>query len=553
MWIFRRCVYAGPVFSSSGLRLRMAASYVLVSAAAVLVVELVLWAIVVPQLDSANLEAARADHSTGQVKAARLATEVAGRLGEAVSQVGPGLPDHELLQRAARKERPPQSTKSQNSQAQDLKARDLKAQNAEPQDPKAQSTEPGPAADGRSGPGPVSAEPGGKVDYGLRLSGAEQPPPDLVEQVADPAGQVLWDIVNASATAGRLPAGVAGTRPREDTTQVNGWWVSWATNPVVVTTGGHPRVIGVVYVQLIGPDGKDAAAASRTDVGSWLTPGIVVLLLLVPVGVLFGLFSTRGLIRRIRRLAAGTAAMAEGDLRARIPVSGGDEVGRLESGFNSMAERLEAAAIAERAMVDSAARRAEREQIARNLHDSVSQELFSASLLAGWLHRDLPTGTDWRQEAATLETALERTMREMRAMLLELRPVALEDSGLNAALYELCRAYEVRLGIKVTADLAETRLEPVVEHTVLRIVQEALGNAVRHGEPDEISLRLGQADGHVDVQVSDNGRGFDPATVADRHGMGLDLMRDRVNTLSGTFHVVSAPDEGTTITVRLPS
>jgi signal transduction histidine kinase len=526
----------------------MAASYVLVSAAAVVVVELVLWAIVVPQLDSAKLEAARADHSLGQVKAARLATEVAGRLSEAVSQVGPGLPDNELLQRVAMKERSPQDSNPKNTKPQNTKAKDIK-----PQDLTAQNTKPVPAADGQTGPGRVSAEPGAKMDDKSQLAGAQQQPPDLVEQVADPAGQVLWDIGNASASAERLPAGVAGTRPREGTTQVNGWWVSWATNPVVVTSGGHPRVIGVVYVQLVGPDGKGAAAAGRTDFSSWLTPGIVVLLLLVPVGVLFGLFSTRGLIRRIRRLAAGTAAMAEGDLRARIPVSGGDEVGRLESGFNSMAERLEAAAVAERATVDSAARRAEREQIARNLHDSVSQELFSASLLAGWLHRDLPPGTEWQQEAGTLETALERTMREMRAMLLELRPVALEDSGLNAALSELCRAYEVRLGIKVTADLAETKLEPALEHTVLRIVQEALGNAVRHGEPDEISLQLAQPDGHVDVQVSDNGRGFDPATVADRHGMGLDLMRDRVNALSGTFHVVSAPDEGTTITVRLPS
>ncbi|MGI8331379.1 HAMP domain-containing sensor histidine kinase [Actinomadura scrupuli] len=549
------------MFSSSGLRLRMAASYVLVSAAAVVVVELVLWAIVVPQLDSARLEAARADHSRGQVKAARLATEVAGRLSEAVSQLGPGLPDRELLQRAARKERPPQTSHPADAKPQDIEAQSLK-QKAEAQDPKAhdskvqdlkaQGGKPVPTAGGEYGPKPAPAEPGGKVVED-KSQLARQQPPDLVEQVADPAGQVLWDIGIASASAGRLPAGVAGSRPREDTTLVNGWWVSWATNPVVLTSGGHSRVIGVVYVQLVGADDKGDATAEHSDFSSWLAPGIVVLLLLVPVGVLFGLFSTRGLIRRIRRLAAGTAAMAEGDLRARIPVSGGDEVGRLESGFNSMAERLEAAAAAERATVDSAARRAEREQIARNLHDAVSQELFSASLLAGWLHRDLPPGTEWQQEAGTLETALERTMREMRAMLLELRPVALEDSGLNAALYELCRAYEVRLGIKVTADLAETDLEPSVEHTVLRIVQEALGNAVRHGEPDEISLRLAQPDGHVDVQVSDNGRGFDPATVADRHGMGLDLMRDRVNALSGTFDVVSAPDEGTTITVRLPS
>jgi signal transduction histidine kinase len=270
------------------------------------------------------------------------------------------------------------------------------------------------------------------------------------------------------------------------------------------------------------------------------------------VGGLFGLLSTRWLIRRIRRLAAGTSAMAAGDLRSRIPVSGNDEVGRLEHGFNLMAERLEAAVHVERDAAGSAARRAERTRIARELHDAISQDLFSASLLAGGLRKALPSESGLRHQAESMERTLERTMREMRAMMLELRPVALEDAGLAAAVDELCRAYETRLGIRISADIGSPRLKPPVEHAVLRVVQEALGNAVRHGRPETIELSVIDGDGRVTVMVRDDGQGFDRHRVSERRGMGLELMRERVAELGGEVEVASTPEQGTTVRVLIP-
>jgi signal transduction histidine kinase len=143
-------------------------------------------------------------------------------------------------------------------------------------------------------------------------------------------------------------------------------------------------------------------------------------------------------------------------------------------------------------------------------------------------------------------------MREMQALLLELRPVALEDAGLVPAIEELCRAYETRLGINVVAELAEVRLDPPAEHAVLRVTQEALGNAVKHGDPETVNVMLGNGTGVVTLEVSDDGCGFDPQGVRDRHGMGLGAMRDRVAELGGGLEVTSSPGAGTTVRVRLP-
>jgi signal transduction histidine kinase len=208
---------------------------------------------------------------------------------------------------------------------------------------------------------------------------------------------------------------------------------------------------------------------------------------------------------------------------------------------------------AERDAAGSQARLAERTRIARELHDSVSQQLFSLNLLAGGMRRALPPESELRRQAESMERTVDRTMREMRAMLLELRPVGLEDAGLVAALDELCLAYEARLGIRVSADVDDVRMDPPVEHAVLRVVQEALANAARHGGADEIELSVAEVQGHVVVAISDRGRGFDTAHVGQRHGLGLDLMRERVTELGGSVDVVSAPARGTTVRVRIPA
>ena len=146
---------------------------------------------------------------------------------------------------------------------------------------------------------------------------------------------------------------------------------------------------------------------------------------------------------------------------------------------------------------------------------------------------------------------MERTRREMRAMLMELRPVALEDAGLAAALEEMCRAYETRLGIPIIARIDLSDLTPSVEHAVLRVVQEALGNAVRHGNPATIELDVTGAGESVSLTIRDDGTGFDLDRVAERHGMGLELIRERVEELGGSVQVDTAPLRGTTVRVTM--
>nr|BFE78988.1 hypothetical protein GCM10020093_015890 [Planobispora longispora] len=304
------------------------------------------------------------------------------------------------------------------------------------------------------------------------------------------------------------------------------------------------------YVMVQAPPDSGGPGPARADVLPGLVlPGVAVLVLGVPVGLLFGLLSTRRLIGRVRRLAVVAGTVARGDFRHRVPVTRRDEVGQLEESFNAMTGRLEEALSAQRAAAEEA-RQAERARIARELHDSISQDLFSLSLLAAGMRRAAPEHL--RREAEAMERASARAMREMQALLLELRPVALEDAGLVPAVEELCRAYETRLGIRVETVLEEVTLSPAAEHAVLRLVQEALGNAVKHGDPGLVRVRLARSGPAVRVEISDDGSGFDPETVNGRHGMGLGLMRERVRELGGAFGLSSAPGRGTTVTAVVP-
>jgi signal transduction histidine kinase len=306
------------------------------------------------------------------------------------------------------------------------------------------------------------------------------------------------------------------------------------------------NLLGLVYVQI--PAAVEFSAPPPLSTTTALLTGALVLAGAVPVGLVFGLLSTRRLIGRLRRLAATTVAVAGGDFRRRLPAAGADEVAQLERNFNRMAERLDAAMAAERQLAGAG----ERARIARELHDSISQDLFSLHLLAGGLRKALPASSPLQPQVETMERTASQTMNEMQALLLELRPVALEDAGLVPALEELCRAYRDRLGVVVDAELEPVELAPAAEHAVLRVVQEALANAVKHAQPSRIALRLQRRDGQVEVLVSDDGGGFDPARAGERHGLGLRLMRERVTELGGDFQLDSSPGGGTSVRILLP-
>jgi signal transduction histidine kinase len=320
--------------------------------------------------------------------------------------------------------------------------------------------------------------------------------------------------------------------------------VVWAAQPVVQT--GTGQMAGTLYLQV------PASATSSGINSSLVRTGLLVLGLTIPAGILFGLLNTRRLTRRLERLTDSTLAVADGAYDRRISVSGADEVSRLEENFNRMAAQLAASLAAERQLAGANARHEERSRIARELHDSISQDLFSLSVLAGALRRALPPGSPVLPEVETMERTAGATLREMQALLLELRPVALGEAGLVPALEGLCRAYRERLGVDILAELEPVALPTALEHALLRVAQEALANAAKHAGARVIRLGLHARDGQVILEVTDDGRGFDPGGDRGSAGLGLQAMKERVSELEGELQVEAAPGRGTTVRATVP-
>ena len=197
---------------------------------------------------------------------------------------------------------------------------------------------------------------------------------------------------------------------------------------------------------------------------------------------------------------------------------------------------------------------AERNRLARDLHDSVTQSLYSLTLLAEAGQR-MVTARDLQQiegNQTRLGDIAQQALQEMRLLVYELRPVALERQGLIGALEQRLETVERRAGIQ-TRILVHGEIElPVdVEVELYRIAQEALNNSLKHARASTVDLTL-QVDGDsVILKVSDDGQGFDPQAMSDTGGLGLVSMKERAERIAGSLAIHSAPGDGTTIVVRV--
>lgn len=225
-----------------------------------------------------------------------------------------------------------------------------------------------------------------------------------------------------------------------------------------------------------------------------------------------------------------------------------EEVERLEIAFLRMMRRLEA----ERRRSSSAALNAqeeERARVARDLHDQVNQSL---------------TGVLLRLEAAKsaappeLETELNETsalahqaMDELLTVARQLRPTALDDLGLSAAIagqIEQLGQSEIRASFEVDGDVGG--LDPDVQLVIYRVAQESLGNAIRHSRADQVEVRLARGPGRVELTVTDDGSGFTFAESTS--GLGLGGMRERAILVGGDLQIESRPGHGTSVKLTVP-
>lgn len=197
----------------------------------------------------------------------------------------------------------------------------------------------------------------------------------------------------------------------------------------------------------------------------------------------------------------------------------------------------------------------ERNRLARDLHDSIKQQLFTihlgvAAARERW-ERDPPGA---RARLDDIARSAKEALAEMRALLQQLAPHAVASAGLIEALREQCEALGYRTGAKVDFEigepLPEDRLPAQAQESLFRIAQEALSNVARHARAEHVRVALGRQGDTVALEIEDDGRGFEPGQEA--RGLGLRNMEERTAELGGNCRLRSQPDAGTALTVTIP-
>ncbi|MDQ0414592.1 sensor histidine kinase [Mesobacillus stamsii] len=194
----------------------------------------------------------------------------------------------------------------------------------------------------------------------------------------------------------------------------------------------------------------------------------------------------------------------------------------------------------------------ERNRLARELHDSVSQQLFAASMLMSAINET--KGTSEVREAKQLkmvEEMIHQSQLEMRALLLHLRPVALKGKSLQEGMEELLLELREKVTMTITWKIESIPLDKGIEDHLFRILQESISNTLRHAKADQLEVLLIHRDDNVILRVVDDGMGFN-VNEAKAGSYGLQNMQERAGEIGGTLKIVSVENKGTRLEVKVP-
>jgi NarL family two-component system sensor histidine kinase LiaS len=280
--------------------------------------------------------------------------------------------------------------------------------------------------------------------------------------------------------------------------------------------------------------------------------GVGAVALTVPaaiIGTVFGFMTAWTLTRRLRRLADAARAWSRGDFSVTARDRSKDELGQLSRELNGMAGQLETLLKTRGELATLEARN----RFARDLHDSVKQQVFATSLqiaaARALIERDTEAAGSHLVQA---EELVRLAQKELNVLIHQMRPAALEGKGLSVALGEYAADWSSRSEIPAEVHVRGQREAPLeVEQALFRVAQEALANVARHSGAKSVEVDLTYDAGAVTMRVADDGRGFDPAK--DRtDGFGLQSMSERLTKLGGSVEVESAPGKGTRIVCVCP-
>lgn len=195
----------------------------------------------------------------------------------------------------------------------------------------------------------------------------------------------------------------------------------------------------------------------------------------------------------------------------------------------------------------------ERHRIARELHDSVSQQLFAAMMLLSALNEQGEKNATpaMQKQLKLVESIVNDSQSEMRALLLHLRPTQLEGKSLKVGMEQLLQELTAKIPIEVRWEIADIALKKGIEDHLFRIVQELLSNTLRHSKAKLLEVRLAIVDQVAILKVVDDGVGFNVSEVA-QGSYGLQNMRERVEEFGGTIKIISFPNQGTSVEVKIP-
>ncbi len=282
----------------------------------------------------------------------------------------------------------------------------------------------------------------------------------------------------------------------------------------------------------------------------------------------FGVAIAISIVTPIRRMGEGMRRIASGDFSQPVEVANRDELGDLAHRINETAAQLallQDATIAEersRALKEqivhvTLAQEEERGRISRELHDGLGPSLAAAVNRLRAVQRVVSKDPGQAQkELDEITQGLKTNIQDIRHLIHDLRPMALDQLGLAGAIQQQADRFEKQSGVRPSLSIdANISLNPLAEVTVFRVLQECLGNIQKHAGAESVEVLLRRHDEGCWLSISDDGRGFnsESATNGDNEGVGLIGMRERAELMGGNLSIDSRPGRGTCVKLTIPA